>query len=121
MADEGLIDSGRGRAFHKMGGVPKVTVLRVVSTDGDSVFGIPESWHGDEPPPKLRIIEAKSPKNGKGRMAALGIGDRILARTEERGAGHVAHPMKRLEAADETVLGVVSARAQQRRRARGQS
>ena len=30
MADEGLIDSAPGRAFHKSGGVPKVTVLRVV-------------------------------------------------------------------------------------------
>ena len=29
MADEGLIDSSPGRAFHQMGGVPKVTVLRV--------------------------------------------------------------------------------------------
>ena len=29
MADEGLIDSAPGRSFHKMGGVPKVTVLRV--------------------------------------------------------------------------------------------
>ena len=30
MADEGLIDSSPGRAFHQMGGIPKVTVLRVV-------------------------------------------------------------------------------------------
>jgi ribonuclease R len=29
MADEGLIDSSPGRAFHKAGGVPRVTVLRV--------------------------------------------------------------------------------------------
>ncbi|MCB2078318.1 MAG: ribonuclease R, partial [Novosphingobium sp.] len=29
MADEGLIDGGK-RAFHRMGGVPRVTVLRVV-------------------------------------------------------------------------------------------
>ena len=29
MTDEGLIDSAPGRAFHKMGGIPKVTVLRV--------------------------------------------------------------------------------------------
>ena len=29
MADEGLIDSSPGRAFHQAGGVPKVTVLRV--------------------------------------------------------------------------------------------
>ena len=33
MADEGLIDSAPGRAFHQMGGVPKVTVLRIVDVD----------------------------------------------------------------------------------------
>ena len=33
MADEGLIDSAPGRAFHKAGGVPRVTVVRVVSVD----------------------------------------------------------------------------------------
>ena len=30
MTDEGLIDMAPGRAFHKMGGVPKVTVLKIV-------------------------------------------------------------------------------------------
>src|SRR3954453_22196986 len=33
MADEGLIDSSPGRAFHQAGGVPKVTVLRVSQVD----------------------------------------------------------------------------------------
>ena len=33
MADEGLIDSAPGRAFHKAGGVPRVTVLRVISVE----------------------------------------------------------------------------------------
>lgn len=100
MADEGLIDSGKGRAFHKMGGIPKVTVLRVVDHDGDTVFATPDNWQADTPPPRLRVIERK----GK---SALGIGDRILARTEERGAGHVAHPMKKLAASQEMLLGVV--------------
>lgn len=100
MADEGLIDSAPGRAFHKMGGVPKVTVLRIVDGDGEQVFGVPEAWSGDGPPPRLRVLERK----GK---SALGIGDRILARTEERGAGHVAHPMKRLARGEELLLGVV--------------
>ena len=37
MADEGLIDGNRS-AFHRMGGVPKVTVLRVIDTDdGEAV------------------------------------------------------------------------------------
>src|SRR5687767_16037019 len=80
MADEGLIDSSPGRAFHKSGGVPKVTVLRVVEVDDSGqVRAVPEQWQAEGPPPKLRVIE-------RGRKGALGIGDRILARTrsEER-------------------------------------
>lgn len=103
MADEGLIDSGeRGRAFHKMGGLPKVTVLEVVSTDDGQVVAVPQRWEAENTPiPRLRIMERK----GKG---ALGIGDRILARTEERGKGWIAHPMKKLPRASETMLGVVA-------------
>ncbi|WP_420140293.1 ribonuclease R family protein [Sphingomonas sp.] len=102
MADEGLIDSAPGRAFHKMGGVPKVTVLRIVDVDDSGqASAVPESWHADVPAPKLRVIE-----RGK-RGAALGVGDRILARTEEAGKGWVAHPMKRLAKGEEQVLGVL--------------
>jgi len=101
MADEGLIDSAPGRAFHKSGGVPKVTVLRIVDADDSgNVFAVPEQWHADGPPPRLRVIE-------RGRRGALGIGDRILARTEERGQGYAAHPMKKLLRSAELVLGVV--------------
>jgi ribonuclease R len=101
MADEGLIDSSPGRAFHKAGGVPKVTVLRVAEIDDSgNVWAVPEQWHAETPAPKLRVIE-------KGRRSALGLNDRILARTEERGAGHVALPMKKLARAAELMLGVV--------------
>src|SRR5215212_1608309 len=58
MADEGLIDSAPGRAFHKSGGVPKVTVLRIVEVDDSgNVFGAPEQWQAETPPPKLKIFE----------------------------------------------------------------
>lgn len=101
MADEGLIDSAPGRSFHKMGGVPKVTVLRIVDADdGGNVWAVPENWHAETPPPKLRVRE-------KGRRGALGIGDRILARTEEAGNGWIAHPMKALAKGEELVLGVL--------------
>ncbi|MGH6658465.1 MAG: ribonuclease R family protein, partial [Sphingomicrobium sp.] len=101
MADEGLIDSAPGRAFHKMGGVPKVTVLRVASVDdGGNAWCVPEQWHAETPAPKIRLIE-------RGRRGALGIGDRLLARTEERGAGVVGHVMKKLQRSAELVLGVV--------------
>ena len=100
MADEGLIDSAPGRAFHKAGGVPKVTVLQVISVDDGQVLASPESWHADTPAPRLRVIE-------RGRRSALALNDRILARTEEAGAGHVAHVMKKLERSAEMILGVV--------------
>ncbi|HEY7006776.1 MAG TPA: winged-helix domain-containing protein, partial [Sphingomicrobium sp.] len=101
MADEGLIETGRARAFNKAGGVPRVTVLKIVETDDSGhVFGQPEQWEADTPAPKLRIIE-------KGRHGALGIGDRVLARTEERGEKFVAHPLKKLERKQALVLGVL--------------
>jgi ribonuclease R len=108
MADEGLIDAAPGRTFHKMGGVPKVTVLRVVDIDDSArVFAIPERWEADGPPPRLRVMERK------GSGSSLGVGDRILARTEEKpvlgrdASGLIAHPMKKLLKGSELVLGVV--------------
>ena len=43
----------------------------------------------------------------RGRRSALALNDRILARTEEAGAGHVAHVMKKLARSADLVLGVV--------------
>ena len=102
MADEGLIDIGPGRAFHKYGGLPKVTVLRVADADGGSVFAVPERWEADGPPPRVRVVE-------RGKRSALGVGDRILARIEEAGQGHVAHPIRRLEKVEEEIIGVLAA------------
>lgn len=100
MADEGLIDSAPGRAFHKMGGLPKVTVLRIADVDdGGNVWAVPDRWEADGPVPRLRVRERK--------RGALGIGERILARTEEAGNGWIAHPMKVLARASEQVLGVL--------------
>ena len=100
MADEGLIDSSPGRAFHKMGGVPRVTVLKVVSTEDGEVWATPEDWHAETAAPRIRVIES-------GRRSALAMHDRLLARTEERGKGHVAHVMKKLARSAEMLMGVV--------------
>ena len=101
MADEGLID-GEKRAFHRMGGVPKVTVLRVMAIEDGEAIAIPDNWSPDDasPPPRLRLVE-------KGSRSALKVGDRVLARTEEAGAGWLAFPMKKLPASEEQLLGVV--------------
>ena len=42
MADEGLID-GKRSAFHQMGGVPRVTVLRVVEIEDGEAIAIPDN------------------------------------------------------------------------------
>ena len=102
MADEGLIDGNR-TAFHRMGGVPRVTVLRVIEIEDGEAIAIPDNWQPDDatPPPRLRLRE-----KGSGR-SALRAGDRVLARTEEAGSGWIAHPIKKLPAQEDQVLGVV--------------
>jgi ribonuclease R len=110
MADEGLID-GKRTAFHRMGGVPKVTVLRVVDIEAGEAIAIPDSWQPDDalPPPRLRMVEGRKGV-GKGSAKggpALRKGDRVLARTEETGSGWLAHPMKKLPDSAEALLGVV--------------
>ena len=101
MADEGLIDGNR-TAFHRMGGVPRVTVLRVVEIEEDEAIAVPDSWQPDDTssPPRLRMVE-------KGRGSALKVGDRVLSRTEEAEGGWRAFPMKTLADRAEQVLGVV--------------
>src|SRR6185369_5368693 len=74
--------------------------LRVSQVDDSgNVFAVPEQWHAETPPPRLRVVE-------RGR-SALGIGDRVLCRTEEKGQSWLAHPLKKLARAAELVLGVV--------------
>ncbi|WP_226015589.1 ribonuclease R family protein [Novosphingobium sp. FKTRR1] len=104
MAEEGLIDGNRS-AFHRMGGVAKVTVLRVVDIDDGEPVAIPDAWQPDDgiPPPRVRVKEQK----GRAREASLKVGDRVLARTEEAGTGWIAHPMKKLPANADQLLGVI--------------
>ncbi|QIG52932.1 VacB/RNase II family 3'-5' exoribonuclease [Altererythrobacter sp. BO-6] len=106
MAEEGLID-GKKTAYHRMGGVPKVTVLRVVDIEDGEPIAIPDNWSPDAPdkPPRLTMREMKG-KGGK-RMPALKRGDRVLSRTEETERGWIAHPMKKLPARTEGLMGVV--------------
>ncbi|MEO1730598.1 MAG: VacB/RNase II family 3'-5' exoribonuclease [Pseudomonadota bacterium] len=106
MAEEGLID-GRKTAYHRMGGVPKVTVLRVVDIEDGEPIAIPDNWDPEAPgePPRLTLKEMKG--RGAQRAPALKRGDRVLSRTEERETGWIAHPMKKLPARTEGLLGVV--------------
>ncbi|MEO5597155.1 MAG: RNB domain-containing ribonuclease, partial [Novosphingobium sp.] len=107
MADEGLIDGNRA-AFHRMGGVPHVTVLRVVDIEDGEAIAIPDNWSPDQSatPPRLRVVEKGNRQKGP-RQPALERGDKVLARTEEAGGGWRAFPIKKLADSEESVLGVV--------------
>ncbi|MFL0671197.1 MAG: ribonuclease R family protein [Erythrobacter sp.] len=107
MAEEGLID-GRKTAYHRMGGVPKVTVLRIIAVDEGDLIAIPDNWAEDAPgePPRLTIRESRS-KGPKPSGPALRRGDRVLARTEETPEGWRAFPMKKLPARTEGLMGIV--------------
>ncbi len=108
MAEEGLID-GKKSAFHRMGGVPKVTTLRIVAIEDGDLIAEPDNWDPEAPgkAPRL-IIREPRPKLGMKRPPALKRGDRVLARTEEtEGGSWIAHPMKRLPSRTEGLMGVV--------------
>jgi ribonuclease R len=107
MAEDGLID-GRKSAYHRMGGVPKVTTLRIVDVDEGDLIAEPDNWDPEAPgkPPRLTIREPR-PRPGVKRPPALKRGDRVLARTEETERGWVAHVMKKLPARTEGLMGIV--------------
>ena len=107
MAEDGLID-GKKSAFHRMGGVPKVTTLKIVAIEDGNLIAEPDNWDPEAPgnAPRL-IIREPRPKPGAKRPPALKRGDRVLARTEETETGWIAHPMKKLPARTEGLMGVV--------------
>ena len=107
MAEEGLID-GKKSAFHRMGGVPKVTTLKIVGIEDGDLIAEPDNWDPEAPgnAPRLTIREPR-PRPGIKRPPALKRGDRILARTEETDSGWIAHPMKKLPSRTEGLMGVV--------------
>jgi ribonuclease R len=51
MAEEGLID-GKRTAYHRMGGVPKVTVLRVIEIEDGEPVAVPDTWEPRTTPPR---------------------------------------------------------------------
>ncbi len=97
MEAEGLLAAGPGRSYHRAGGLPKVTVLKVVAADGGRVQAVPERWAGEGAPPRVAVDS---------RRVRLALGDRVLARIAEEGQGFRASPIKRLKRGETEVLGI---------------
>ena len=101
MAEEGLID-GKRTAYHRMGGVPKVTVLKIVAIEDGEAIAEPENWAPDskEKPPRLVVKDSK-------KIAAVKAATGSSRATRKTARGWIAHPMKKLPARTEGLMGVV--------------
>lgn len=112
MEEEGLLAIGPGRMLHRAGGLPRVAVLTVVSSEGARILAVPERWEGEGAPPKV-LVAAAGPR-GRGRAGHAGgrrerfeAGDRILARIEGEAPRHLGTIIKRLARGHAMLMGVV--------------
>ncbi|TXG85132.1 MAG: VacB/RNase II family 3'-5' exoribonuclease [Sphingomonadales bacterium] len=112
MEADGALQRGPARSYGVVGSLPRVGVLKVVEvrSDGD-VYAEPEQWAGPDRPPRIRVSEGRPHPGQKHRprTAALGLGDRFMARIDGQPGRARAQVLKRLERVAELVLGVVKA------------
>jgi ribonuclease R len=105
LEQSGDIERTHGKKYVLTGRLPRVTVIEITGTDdyGD-VVATPLNWDHDEAPP---IIYINPEKRGKSRQAALGKGDRALARLQPiQDNNYNAQIIKRIGVAPKTVLGI---------------
>ena len=105
----GEIERTRGKQYVLVGRLPRVTVIEVTGIDeyGD-VVATPLPWEREDEPP---IIYINPDKRGNARQAALGKGDRALARltpiNDSSGTeAYNASIIKRIGFAPKTILGI---------------
>ncbi|NQV61832.1 MAG: ribonuclease R [Alphaproteobacteria bacterium] len=109
LSDEGVIGRGRGKRYDKAGALPPVAVLRISKVDDDAVlYAVPmrggdaDAKPADDAAPPPRIVVLTEKRTG----ASLGVGDRILARLQPKGAGYEASIIRVLPKGPERVVGV---------------
>lgn len=93
----------RGKTYRDPDKLPPVSVLQVQEPDAQGdLFAKPLEWHGDGPEPRILVIERTAD-------AALGAGDRILARlTEVKGDSHAyeARLIRKIGTNPKKLLGI---------------
>ena len=116
MTDEGLL-SGTRKEMHETGKLPPVTVLEITGRDDDGdLIAHPAVWKSsDGDPPSVLVLAHRA--RGEEREAALGVGDRILARItrletpDVEGHAYEAEPIKILPRDKRRLLGIFRSRS----------
>jgi ribonuclease R len=114
MAEKGLLAANRKR-LRQRGALPPVAVLEIVARDADGeLIAEPAVWDGDEGKrPRILILAGRGRRNGG--TAALGIGDRVLARVSRLeepdvvGLRFEAETIRRLPREKRRLLGIFNA------------
>ena len=116
MAAAGLL-AGNRKGFKERGHLPPVTVLQIVARDADGeLIAEPAVWDAAEGErPRALVLAARGRQAGGD--AALGQGDRILARItrledkDVAGYRYEASPIKRLPRTERRLVGIFRAKA----------
>lgn len=107
LADDGLIEKGRGKSLKDPTRLPPVTVIDIVDQDTDGeLLGRPAQWESEKRAPQIIL----APGEGAGRRGgpAIGIGARVLARLKKMpDESYEARVIKTLGQSAHKVLGVV--------------
>jgi len=100
--EAGSLGRERGRRFAAPGRLPEVTVVEITGPDTDGeLLAKPLTWEGDAPPPHIYMAPER-----RG-VAALGAGERVLARLKHVGGGsYEGRVIRRVGETPGKVLGV---------------
>lgn len=110
LADEGEIESRR-KKLHPAGTLPSVIVADITGRDADGeLMAAPTEWDAENgAAPRIRIEAPRRSRAG----AAVGVGDRVLARVEkiedDEAASHSGRVIKLIDRARQRVIGVFRA------------
>lgn len=99
---DGVLERRRGRRYAEPGALPPVTVVEITGTDTDGeVLARPVAWEEDGAPPVIYMAPEKRSR------AALGTGDRVLARLSPIDEGAFeGRVIRRLPSAPARALGI---------------
>src|SRR5512134_2760220 len=99
---EGVIGRVGKRRYGEVEALPRVAVIEIIGTDTDGeLMARPQAWPKESPAPAIYVTpEKRGP-------AALGPGERVLARLRPiGGGGYEAKVIRRLQAAPQRTLGI---------------